>query len=100
MTVSIPCKAMFAKSGEITPPPMWQNALLRAEHKRVGSDPKDDPDLLLINLDSLDQRPNQVTPSQPIGFSQSLLHLGCKRFQSTNQQPYLLGLYGCVSTLL
>jgi hypothetical protein len=41
---------------------MLQKTLLGAVLKRGWADPVHDPDLLLINLHLLDQRPHDLTP--------------------------------------
>lgn len=54
------------QGGVITPPTMLRTTLLGAPFKRGWTDPVHDADLLLVNLDSLHQRPDDLTPRVPV----------------------------------
>ncbi|MBV8397822.1 MAG: hypothetical protein JOZ17_03665, partial [Acetobacteraceae bacterium] len=54
----------------ITPPTMWRTTLLGASFKRGWTDPIHDPNLLLVDLDPLHQRPDDLTSRVPVGLLQ------------------------------
>src|SRR3954464_14209180 len=55
-----------ASRGEITPPTMLRTTLLGAPFKRGGTDPIHDTDLLLVDLDSLHQGPDDLPSRGPV----------------------------------
>src|SRR3954471_24325921 len=57
---------MFDNRGEITPPTMLRTSLLGAPFKRGGTDPIYDADLLLVDLDPLHQRPDDLPSRLPV----------------------------------
>ncbi|HWT83682.1 MAG TPA: reverse transcriptase domain-containing protein, partial [Candidatus Methylomirabilis sp.] len=58
------------QGGVVTPPTMLQRTLLGASLKRGRADAIDDPDLLVVDLDFLDQGPNDLPPRGPVRLLQ------------------------------
>src|SRR3954453_3418395 len=75
---SIPWRAMLANSGLVTPPTTFKSACAaRVRGSRVGggrSDPEDDVDAVAVDLDALDQGPDQVALERPVDLGHPSLH--------------------------
>ena len=61
--------------------------------KRVGryhrNQPKHDTNVTLLDLDPLDQRPNELATCLPIGVLQTGAHLSGELFQPADEDTYL-----------
>src|SRR5512135_2630853 len=68
---------------------MLQKTLLGAVLKRGWADPVHDPNLLLVDLHPLDERPNALTSRQPVRSLQPLGQPPRELLQSTDYQPQL-----------
>jgi len=75
------------QGGIISPPIMWQNAPIRASHKRVRRHAEHDVHLSLVDFDSADQRPYDLAAGLPIGGFESVLHLSGEVLEPSDQQP-------------
>src|SRR5947209_11601648 len=62
---SMPCSAMFSRSGEITPQTILQTAPFGAFNKRVGRHLVNHAHFIRVDLDPLHQRPNDLPPRLP-----------------------------------
>ena len=60
------------QGGVVTPPTMLRTTLLGASLKRGRTDPVDDADLLLVNLDFLHQGPDDLSSRVPVGLLQPM----------------------------
>src|SRR3989442_8217687 len=67
---SMPCSAIFANRGLITPPTIWQNTAVRAWATGGRGHSKDDRHLLFVNLHAPDHRANNLAPREPVGRCQ------------------------------
>src|SRR3954453_23533877 len=69
---------MLASSGLATPPTTLQSSFAaRVRRSRVGggrSDPEDDVDAVAVDLDALDQGPDQVALERPVDLGHPSLH--------------------------
>jgi hypothetical protein len=68
----------LANKGEIGPPTILQSSFAaRVRRSRAGgqrSDPEDDIDAVAVDLDVLDQGPDQVTLERPVDLGHPPLH--------------------------
>ncbi len=81
---------------------MWQTRGIWSCGKRTRADTEDDVDLPLVDLDPLDQRPNDTTLGRPVQLVQPVMKGAREVLQVTDDQPQvtLLGrLRGEVSGL-
>jgi group II intron reverse transcriptase/maturase len=60
------------QGGVLTPPTMLRTTLLGASLKRGRTDPVDDADLLLVDLDLLHQGPDDLSSRVPVGLLQPM----------------------------
>ena len=77
----------MVRSGESTPPTIWQKAPDGARHKRAAAHPEHDLHLLPLDRDLLDQRSNQIPLARPISRLQLSRHRRRERFQPSDKQP-------------
>src|SRR4051812_47794876 len=89
MASSSPCSAMLASSGEATLPTIWQTIPRGMLGTHVVTDPEDDRDLPVVDLDALDQRPDELPLGGPIGGRQPILHLGGERLEPIKHEVQL-----------
>ena len=75
------------QGGIITPPTMLRTTLLGASFKRGWADPIHDADLLLVDLDSLHQRPDDLTSRVPVRPLQPLRDAPRELLQLADHQP-------------
>jgi hypothetical protein len=66
---------------------MLQNSLLGAVLKRGRADPIHDPGLVLIDLDTLDQRPDDLSACRPVRAFQTRGHPTRELLEPTDHQP-------------
>src|SRR3954471_16638130 len=78
---------MFDNRGEITPPTMLRTTLLGAPFKRGGTDPIHDANLLLVDLDLLHQRPDDLPARVPVRLLQPLRDAPRELLQPDDHQP-------------
>ena len=71
----------------LTPPTMLQTTLLGAPFKRGWTDSIHDPNLLLVDLDLLHQRPDDLPPCLPVRSLQPLGDTPRELLQLTDHQP-------------
>ena len=91
------------QGGVVTPPTMWQTSLLGASLKRGWTDPIHDADLLLVDLDSLHQGPNNFSSRLPTRLVQLLGNASGELLQLADHQPqfhFLVGLVNPLPTLI
>jgi hypothetical protein len=67
-----PTDTCSPQGGIATPPTMLRTTLLGASLKRGRTDPVDDADLLLVNLDFLHQGPDDLSSRVPVGLLQPM----------------------------
>src|SRR6187455_779203 len=69
---------MLSSNGATTPPTILQSSFAaRVRRSRAGgqrSDPEDDIDAVAVDLDALDQGPDQVTLERPVDLGHPPLH--------------------------
>jgi hypothetical protein len=75
------------QGGEVTPPTMLQTTLLGASFKRGWTDSIHDANLLLVDLDLLHQRPDDLPPCLPVRPLQPLGDPPRELLQLTDHQP-------------
>src|SRR5947208_16687118 len=83
---SRPWSAIFARSGESTPPTKLQTFFFEVRITRVRIDSKDDIDLVLGYFDPLHEGPDEVPFVRPIRSLQAVVDVGRKVFQTANDQ--------------
>jgi hypothetical protein len=71
----------------LTPPTMLRTTLLGAPFKRGGTDPIHDADLLLVDLDSPHQGPDDLPSRVPVRLLQPLRDATGERLQLADHQP-------------
>src|SRR5438067_6071476 len=86
MADSSPCKAIFASTGDSTPPTMLQNIMVGATRKRVGWHAEHNVHLLMIDLHAADECSNDLTPGRPVGRFQAGGHARGEIFEASNHQ--------------
>src|SRR3954462_11539738 len=77
------------RTGEITPPTMLQTTLLGATLKRGWTDSIHDAHLLLVDLDFLHQRPNDLPSRVPVRLFQHPGNPLRELLQLADHQPQL-----------
>jgi hypothetical protein len=60
---------------------------------------EDDPHLLLVNLDPLDEQADDLPAAVPVGLCQPIAYACSKHFEVTQEETHLLILAGQVSDL-
>ncbi len=75
------------QGGVATPPTMLQTSLLGASLKRGRTDPIHDANLLVVDLDLLDQRPNNFPSRLPARLLQLFGNPAGELFQLSDHQP-------------
>ena len=75
------------QGGVVTPPTMLQTTLLGASFKRGWTDSIHDANLLLVDLDLLHQRPDDLPPCLPVRSLQPLGDTPRELLQLTDHQP-------------
>jgi RNA-directed DNA polymerase len=75
------------QGGSLTPPTMLQTTLLGASFKRGWTDSVHDANLLLVDLDLLHQRPDDLPPCLPVRSLQPLGDPPRELLQLTDHQP-------------
>ena len=75
------------QGGTVTPPTMLQTTLLGAPFKRGWTDSIHDANLLLVDLDLLHQRPDDLPPCLPVRSLQPLGDPPRELLQLTDHQP-------------
>jgi group II intron reverse transcriptase/maturase len=73
--VVVEMKEGTPQGGPLTPPTMLQTAPFGAQIKRGGCHPEYDIDFLFADLNTFDQRPNEFTFGEPLGFGQATANL-------------------------
>jgi hypothetical protein len=74
---------------QITPRTMLQKTSAGAPFKRRVCDSVNDPHVLLMDLDSLDQGLNDLAPGVPLGFSQPLRDMLSELLELADHQSQL-----------
>src|SRR5712691_2183362 len=85
-SASMPCSAILARRGDITPPTKLQTFFFEVRIARVRIDSKDDIDLVLGYFDPLHEGPDEVPFVRPIRSLQAMVDVGRKVFQTANDQ--------------
>src|SRR3954454_5128628 len=75
------------QGGPLTPPTMLRTTLLGAPFKRGGTNSIHDADLLLVDLDSLHQGPDDLPSRVPVRLLQPLRNAPREHLQLADHQP-------------
>ncbi len=74
------------QGGVTTPPTKWQTFFSRVRLLRVRVDPKDNMDLISTHFHSPHQGPDEVALARPVCLSSSVMNLGGKIFETSDNE--------------
>ncbi len=66
---------------------MWPRVIRRSRTKGAHSHPEDDGDVLVGDVNTLDQRSNDITAQAPIGVGEPGADVGRELLYLTHHQP-------------